>query len=155
MIMLNKDLLEIDYQNFTREQLIEEIVSLKEQNECMKKKHKSMIENFRKYDENRKKYYAASMQELGELQSFVQEMDQDKLFTTMKNLKMQYGKLCNKLQYSKIPQEEKDDYDKVKSLVLQENMKKHISSLKEKLRKLQYEKQVLLMKLWKKEVENQ
>lgn len=113
--MLNKELLEIDYVNFTREQFLEIIVSLKEQNETLKKEKEKILQKFREYDEKRKKYYANSMQELGELRSFVQEMDKDELFTFIKNLKKQYGKVCNQLQYARITQEKKDDYDKVKN----------------------------------------
>lgn len=150
-IMQNKDLIEVDYATFSREQLIEIIISLKEQNACMKEEKERLINHYRDYDLKRKKYYKTSMQELGELRSFVEEMDKENVYTTVKNLKKQVGKLNELLQYSRISQADKDDYDKIKSVILQESLKKQICHLKENIKKLREDKNILLIKLCQKE----
>lgn len=48
-------------------------------------KLKVIIDNFKKYDEERKKYYKESMLELGQLRSYVEELEEDDRVTLIKN----------------------------------------------------------------------
>ena len=67
---------------------------------------KMTIEKFKEYDKERKKYYADKMQRLGELESYVQEIDTEtevgKLKSQIIDLKRQLGALSLKVQVYRI-----------------------------------------------------
>lgn len=48
-------------------------------------KLKLAIEKFKKYDAERKQYYSKSLQRLGELESYVQEIESDSIITNLKD----------------------------------------------------------------------
>lgn len=50
-----------------------EIVKLKIENECLKK----TIQSFKEYDEERKQYYSALAMRVGELESYIEELEHD------------------------------------------------------------------------------
>lgn len=47
-------------------------------------KLKLVIENFKKYDKERKQYYSKSLQRLGELESYVQELESNSVISSLK-----------------------------------------------------------------------
>lgn len=67
---------------------------------------KIAIDKFKEYDEKRKQYYKSALQELGELKSYVQELESGECVQKLKNKIKQQSeniKRLNKLvQYSKI-----------------------------------------------------
>ena len=67
---------------------------------------KMTIEKFKEYDKERKKYYADKMQRLGELESYIQEIDTEteigKLKSQIIDLKRQLGALSLKVQVYRI-----------------------------------------------------
>lgn len=55
-------------------------------------KLKLVIENFKKYDAKRKKYYASSLQRLGELESYVEELETNSVIPKLKKKVEAQGK---------------------------------------------------------------
>lgn len=53
---------------------------------------KLVIESFKKYDTERKKYYASSLQRLGELESYVEELEANSVIPKLKKKIDEQGK---------------------------------------------------------------
>lgn len=88
--MLNEDLINVSK---------EECFNLKREN----LKLKELIKKYKKHDENRTKYYASKMQELGELQSLINEFkDTDKLWNKCINYKKEISILSKKIYLQKL-----------------------------------------------------
>lgn len=74
---------------------------------------KMCIERFKKYDQERKKYYADKMQRLGELESYVQELDTEteigKLKDTIMRLRKEVSRLSKEIQVRRIEETRTDE----------------------------------------------
>lgn len=63
-------------------------------------KLKLTIEHFKKYDKERKEYYKQSMIELGQLRSFVEELESDSNGFLLREYKQQFK--CYKQKYDRL-----------------------------------------------------
>lgn len=76
---------------------------------------KMMIEKFKKYDKDRTEFYAKKMQRLGELESYVIELEEKsetgKLEAKIKDLRSQLSTLNKVIQYNKMIVPEKEQMD--------------------------------------------
>ena len=74
---------------------------------------KMTIEKFKEYDKKRKEYYAGKMQRLGELESYVQEIDTEtevgKLKETITKLRKEVSRLTKVVQVHHIEETRTDD----------------------------------------------
>lgn len=74
---------------------------------------KMTIEKFKEYDKERKKYYADKMQRLGELESYVQELDTEteigKLKDTIMGLRKEVSRLSKEIQVRRIEETRTDE----------------------------------------------
>lgn len=61
-------------------------------------KLKKIISDFKKYDEERKKYYKESMIRLGELQSYIEELENNTIIPKLKDKIQNQAKELNSLQ---------------------------------------------------------
>lgn len=102
------------------------------------------VDNFKKYDANRKVYYSKAMQRLGELESWIDETDPEfKLRGKIRSQKQTITNLSALIKASKL--EVPEDFDlakaKVKILELQKEVKaltKQNTSLKASVSELVY-----------------
>lgn len=102
------------------------------------------VDNFKKYDANRKVYYSKAMQRLGELESWIDETDPEfKLRGKIQSQKQTITNLSALIKASKL--EVPEDFDlakaKVKILELQKEVNaltKHNTSLKASVSELVY-----------------
>ena len=103
-------------------------------------KLKRTIEKFKEYDKERKAYYSKSMQRLGELESYVQELEQElretetekvaRLKQKIENQKEQLSHLLTIKQVTKMPEEEvKENLTLVPEI---NNLRKRIKQLNER-----------------------
>lgn len=103
---------------------------------------KMAIEKFKEYDRERKKYYADKMQRLGELESYVQEIDTEteigKLKDTIVNLKKQLGALSMKLQVYRI--EEKRTPEELSDIISRDSLRQKNKQLNAEVVKLRKER---------------
>ena len=76
---------------------------------------KMIIEKFKKYDKDRTEFYAKKMQRLGELESYVIELEEKpetgKLEAKIKGLRSQLSALNKVIQYNKMIVPEKEQMD--------------------------------------------
>lgn len=74
---------------------------------------KMCIEKFKEYDKERKDYYAKKMQRLGELESYVQELDTEteigKLKDTIMGLRKEVSRLSKEIQVRRIEETRTDE----------------------------------------------
>ena len=74
---------------------------------------KMTIEEFKEYDKERKKYYADKMQRLGELESYVQEIDTEteigKLKDTIMKLRKEASRLSKEINVRRIEETRTDE----------------------------------------------
>lgn len=74
---------------------------------------KMTIEKFKEYDKERKKYYAGKMQRLGELESFVQEIDTEteigKLKEEIMRLRKEVSRLSKEINVRRIEETRTDE----------------------------------------------
>lgn len=102
-------------------------------------KLKMEIEAFKKYDAERKEYYAKSLQRLGELEAWYDEINdfrlkkdtKEELKKLVKQQKMQIAELSLKIQVRNI--EDKRGIDELKEAVTCDNLKKHNKSLQKRV----------------------
>lgn len=102
-------------------------------------KLKMEIEAFKKYDAERKKYYAKSLQRLGELEAWYDEINdfrlkkdtKEELKKLVKQQKMQIAELSLKIQVQNI--EDKRGIDELKEAVSCDNLRKHNKSLQSRV----------------------
>lgn len=98
------------------------------------------VDNFKKYDANRKVYYSKAMQRLGELESWIDETDPEfKLRGKIQSQKQTITNLSALIKASKLEVPEDFDLAKVKILELQkEALTKQNTSLKASVSELVY-----------------
>lgn len=74
---------------------------------------KMAIEKFKEYDKKRKEYYADKMQRLGELESYMQELDTEteigKLKDTIMGLRKEVSRLSKEIQVRRIEETRTDE----------------------------------------------
>ena len=74
---------------------------------------KMAIEKFKEYDNRRKEYYAEKMKRLGELESYVQELDTEteigKLKDTIMKLRKEVSRLSKEVQVRRIEETRTDE----------------------------------------------
>ena len=103
---------------------------------------KMCIEKFKEYDKKRKEYYAGKMQRLGELESYVQEIDTEteigKLKSQIIDLKKQLGVLSLKLQVYRI--EEKRTPEELSDIISRDSLRQKNKQLNAEVVKLRKEK---------------
>lgn len=103
---------------------------------------KMTIEKFKEYDKERKKYYADKMQRLGELESYVQEIDTGteigKLKSQIIDLKKQLGALSLKIQVYRI--EEKRTPEELSDIISRDSLRQKNKQLNAEVVKLRKEK---------------
>ena len=103
---------------------------------------KMSIEKFKEYDKERKKYYADKMQRLGELESYVQEIDTEtevgKLKSQIIDLKRQLGALSLKVQVYRI--EEKRTSEELSDIISRDCLRQKNKKLTDEVIKLRKEK---------------
>lgn len=79
-------------------------------------KLRNMISKFKEYDEKRKAYYSESLKRLGELESYVQELEEDRTVREQKmairvtKQKEEINKLRTLIELQKIPEKEREDF---------------------------------------------
>lgn len=103
---------------------------------------KMTIEKFKEYDKERKKYYADKMQRLGELESYVQEIDTEtevgKLKSKIIDLKRQLGALSLKVQVYRI--EENRTPEELSDIISRDSLRQKNKQLTDEVVKLRKEK---------------
>ena len=103
---------------------------------------KMTIEKFKEYDKERKKYYADKMQRLGELESYIQEIDTEteigKLKSQIIDLKRQLGALSLKVQVYRI--EEKRTSEELSDIISRDCLRQKNKKLTDEVVKLRKEK---------------
>lgn len=103
---------------------------------------KMMIEKFKEYDKERKEYYAKKMQRLGELESYVQELDTEteigKLKSQIIDLKKQLGALSLKMQVYRI--EEKRTPEELSDIISRDSLRQKNKQLNAEVVKLRKER---------------
>ena len=103
---------------------------------------KMTIEKFKEYDKERKEYYAKKMQRLGELESYVQELDTEteigKLKSQIIDLKKKLGALSLKLQVYRI--EEKRTPEELSDIISRDSLRQKNKQLNAEVVKLRKEK---------------
>ena len=99
---------------------------------------KRMIERFKEYDKERKNYYAEKMQRLGELESFVQELDTDRernnMQQTILKLKEELTHANRALHVRGI--EEKRSSEELKEIIALDSLRIVNKNLRSSLKKL-------------------
>ena len=99
---------------------------------------KMMIEKFKKYDKNRTEFYAKKMQRLGELESYVIELEEKsetgKLNAKIKDLRSQLSALNKVIQYNKMIVPEKEQMDLYLNYNNLKNRSKNLSDENKKLK---------------------
>lgn len=99
---------------------------------------KMTIEKFKEYDRERKKYYADNMQRLGELESYVQELDMEteigKLKQTISTLQGQIRKLSKVIEARHI--EDNRTEEELSEVITISKLRKNNRHLKEQVDKL-------------------
>lgn len=103
---------------------------------------KMTIEKFKEYDKERKAYYADKMQRLGELESYVQEIDAEteigKLKSQIIDLKRQLGALSLKVQVYRI--EENRTPEELSDIISRDSLRQKNKQLNAEVVKLRKEK---------------
>ena len=99
---------------------------------------KMMIEKFKKYDKNRTEFYAKKMQRLGELESYVVELEEKsetgKLEAKIKDLRSQLSTLNKVIQYNKMIVPEKEQMDLCLNYNNLKNRNRNLSDENKKLK---------------------
>ena len=99
---------------------------------------KMMIEKFKKYDKDRTEFYAKKMQKLGELESYVIELEEKsetgKLEDKIKDLRNQLSTLNKVIQYNKMIVPEKEQMDLCLNYNNLKNRNKNLSDENKKLK---------------------
>ena len=99
---------------------------------------KMIIEKFKKYDKDRTEFYAKKMQRLGELESYVIELEEKsetgKLKAKIKDLRSQLSTLNKVIQYNKMIVPEKEQMDLYLNYNNLKNRNKNLSDENKKLK---------------------
>lgn len=103
---------------------------------------KMTIEKFKEYDKKRKEYYAGKMQRLGELESYVQEIDTEteigKLKETIAKLRKEVSRLTKVVQVHHIEETRTDD--ELSEVISLDALRQRNKCLAEEVVKLRKEK---------------
>ena len=115
---------------------------------------KMTIEKFKEYDKERKKYYADKMQRLGELESYVQEIDTEtevgKLKSQIIDLKRQLGALSLKVQVYRI--EENRTPEELSDIISRDSLRQKNKQLTDEVVKLRKEKSECIKQQFNKQI---
>lgn len=115
---------------------------------------KMTIEKFKEYDEERKKYYADKMQRLGELETFVQEIDTEteigKLKSQIIDLKKQLGALSLKMQVYRI--EDNRTPEELSDIISKDSLRQKNKKLTDEVIKLRKEKSEWIKQQFNKQI---
>ena len=115
---------------------------------------KMTIEKFKEYDKERKKYYADKMQRLGELESYIQEIDTEteigKLKSQIIDLKRQLGALSLKVQVYRI--EEKRTPEELSDIISRDCLRQKNKQLNAEVFKLRKEKSEWIKQQFNKQI---
>lgn len=99
---------------------------------------KMIIEKFKKYDKERTEFYADKMQRLGELESYVIELEEKqetgKIEAKINDLRNQLSTLNKVIQYNKMIVPEKEQMDLCLNYNNLKNRNKNLSDENKKLR---------------------
>lgn len=99
---------------------------------------KMMIEKFKKYDKDRTEFYAKKMQRLGELESYVVELEEKsetgKLEAKIKDLRSQLSTLNKVIQYNEMIVPEKEQMDLCLNYNNLKNRNRNLSEENKKLK---------------------
>lgn len=103
---------------------------------------KMTIEKFKEYDKKRKKYYADKMQRLGELESYMDELDNEtgigKLKETITKLRKEVSRLTKVVQVHQIEETRTDD--ELSDVLSRDALRQRNRKLTEEVVKLRKEK---------------
>lgn len=118
---------------------------------------KMAIEKFKEYDKKRKEYYSGKMQRLGELESYVQEIDTEteigKLKDTIMGLRKEVSRLSKEIQVRRIEETRTDE--ELSEVISRDALRQRNKKLTEEVVKLRKEKSEWITKqLRQKENEN-
>lgn len=111
-------------------------------------KLKKIISKFKKYDEERKEYYKSAIQRLGELEAYVQELEEDRTVREQKmairvtKQKEEINRLRTLIELQEIPERDKEEF---MSLVTVSNPE--LRRQNKALRKTVKEQKLLISKL--------
>ena len=115
---------------------------------------KMTIEKFKEYDKKRKEYYAGKMQRLGELESYVQEIDTEteigKLKSQIIDLKKKLGALSLKVQVYRI--EEKRTPEELSDIISRDSLRQKNKQLNAEVVKLRKEKSEWIKQQFNKQI---
>ena len=115
---------------------------------------KMCIEKFKEYDKERKEYYAKKMRRLGELESYVQEIDTEteigKLKSQIIDLKRQLGALSLKVQVYRI--EENRTPEELSDIISRDSLRQKNKQLTDEVVKLRKEKSECIKQQFNKQI---
>lgn len=141
--MMNEELLKIDGEKADNLSLLKRAQALTNENMLLRERIRTLkegIKSFKEYDMRRKKHYASAMQRLGEMESLVEEYTENGYIPDQYvKLKKTASELSRRIEYYGIPDIEKSQYDKAKSLIRIENMKNERLTLILKMKRLEAE----------------
>ena len=110
---------------------------------------KMTIEKFKEYDKERKKYYADKMQRLGELESYVQEIDTEteigKLKEEIMRLRKEVSRLSKEVQVRRIEETRTDE--ELSDILSRDELRKRNKRMSEELVRIRKDKSDLIAKL--------
>lgn len=103
---------------------------------------KMAIEKFKEYDKRRKEYYAEKMKRLGELESYVQEIDTEteigKLKDTIMKLRKEVSRLSKEVQVRRIEETRTDE--ELSDVLSRDALRQRNRKLTEEVAKLRKER---------------
>ena len=103
---------------------------------------KMTIEKFKEYDKERKKYYADKMQRLGELESYVQEIDTEteigKLKEEIMRLRKEVSRLSKEINVRRIEETRTDE--ELSDVLSRDALRQRNRKLTEEVEKLRKER---------------
>lgn len=107
---------------------------------------KMAIEKFKEYDQERKKYYAGKMQRLGELESYMQELDTEteigKLKDEIIKLRKEVSRLSKEIQVRRIEETRTDE--ELADIISRDSLRQRNKRLTERIVKLEKEREELI-----------
>lgn len=93
---------------------------------------KMTIEKFKEYDKERKAYYADKMRKLGELESYMQEIESGGTGSLIATLRKQVSRLSKEIIVRGIEETRTDD--ELSEIISRDSLRRENKSLREKLR---------------------
>ena len=116
---------------------------------------KMTIEKFKEYDKERKKYYADKMQRLGELESYVQEIDTEteigKLKEEIMRLRKEVSRLSKEINVRRIEETRTDE--ELSDVLSRDALRQRNRKLTEEVAKLRKERSEWITKRLKRNQE--